>query len=286
MQRTARFIVIVGSVAFAALLVLLAQPAETSAADPTGLANRGVGRDRVAKSGKNALSWAMIEPGLVYTRYRLGEPNALIHNEAFLLKVDSQRFAVRAVRAQGPDRRSDIRSVVLAEKGIAGINANFFDEKGEPLGLLVDGSKLLQKMHRGGNVLTGIFFIRDGVPGIAQRDSFELRNVSLAVQAGPRLVANRAPLKVGSIGTSRRSGIAITGTNELIFYATVLRFPGASFSEIQSMLQDPALDVVHALNLDGGGSSQLYAQRGGSLDEEVYITGGDTVPVGLVISRR
>ena len=254
-----------------------------------------------AGSEQSSFEWKTIEPGLAVGRYRLGTPSAMIHNEVFLLKVNPSLFSFHALSPMdvpagkrppasataGTDpSRTDVRSLALSSDAVAAINANFFDENGEPLGLRIERSTQLRKMHRGGNVLTGVFFIRDRVPGIVTRETFDPKNVSVAVQAGPRLIVNRAPVKVEAAGTSRRSGIAITGTQEVILFATVLRFPGATFSDIQQMLRDPRLDVVNALNLDGGGSSQLFVKRLGKLEEEVYITGGDVVPVGLVVRRE
>lgn len=143
-------------------------------------------------------------------------------------------------------------------------------------------------MQRGGRVLTGIFAVkRSGQFVIEHRDSFKPEDTWMAVQAGPRLVENGKPIEIGSSQeTSRRSGVAITKNNEVILYATVLRFPGATLGDIQEMLLDPALEVTHALNLDGGGSSQLFIESFASLSGETFLSGGDPVPVGIVVKRK
>jgi uncharacterized protein YigE (DUF2233 family) len=142
-------------------------------------------------------------------------------------------------------------------------------------------------MHRGGRLLTGVFYISGGKAFIVARDDFKEEQVENAVQAGPRLVVNGKLLKVSEPHeASRRSGIAITRSGGVILYATYLRFPGATLEQIQEMLLDPALDVVTALNLDGGGSSQLFIKKNPLLVDDTFISGGDQVPVGLVVKRK
>ena len=85
---------------------------------------------------------------------------------------------------------------------------------------------------------------------------------------------------------SRRSGIALTNRGEVIIFATFLRFPGAALEQIQQMLLDPMLDISAALNLDGGGSSQLFVRKNPFSADDTFITGGDLVPAGLVVQKR
>ena len=239
-----------------------------------------------------AVDWKRIEPGFEFAKYELGEVPAVIRPEVYLLKFDPKFYSFLPVAAEatGEDKppAADVRTLTRKVGGVAGINANFFDEKGEPLGLLIVDSTQAHKLHRGGRVLTGIFAIRSsGEPLIAHRDSFRADGVAMAIQAGPRLVENGKPVDVSAEDdSSRRSGIAITKNNQVILYATVLRFPGATLANIQTMLLDPTLGVDQALNLDGGGSSQLFIESFATLAGETFISGGDPVPVGIVVKRK
>ena len=240
-----------------------------------------------------AIDWKSVEDGFDFAKYELGDVSSVIRSEVYLLRFDPQRFTFSAIAAEPDGDEShppaaDLRTLTKQNGGIAGINANFFDEKGNPLGLLIDNSEMRHKMHRGGKVITGVFAIRaTGTPVIEHRDSFKTEGVSMAVQAGPRLIADGKLVPLNAPDeTSRRSGIAITKKNTVILYATVLRFPGATLGDIQGMLLDPSLEVVQALNLDGGGSSQLFVESFTSLSGETFITGGDPVPVGIVVRRK
>jgi hypothetical protein len=241
---------------------------------------------------ENKFEWRPIASGLSFGRYELGAYRAVIQPEVYLFKFSPKNFefvaaaAPPSANAEGP-HGADVRTITKQVGGVAGINANFFDENGQPLGLFISNSQLRHKLHRGGRVLTGIFSIRKGQPSIELRDNFTDTDVTTAIQAGPRLVEHGAPIQITSADdTSRRSGIAITKQHEVILYATLLRFPGASLKDIQQMLLDPALEVSEALNLDGGGSSQLFVESFPGLQGETFISGGDPIPVGIVVKRK
>lgn len=240
----------------------------------------------------SASRWKLIEKGLEFARYELGAGRYIIHPEVYLLRISPERFNIVAAvppgfTAKGSPVNSDIRSLVKSLPGIAGINANFFDEQGRALGLVVMGGEVKQPIHRGGRVLTGIFGMRGAKPFIVHREQFDPSGVTMAVQAGPRLIDGGKVTKLSDAEeVSRRSGIAITRRGELILFATVLRFPGASLQEIQHMLLDPEFAVVEALNFDGGGSSQLFLDQVQGFPGETLISGGDSIPVGVVVVRK
>lgn len=235
----------------------------------------------------NILKWQNIEKGLDFARYTLGPEEALLRSEVLLLKISPEFFSFDlSIRKEAP-RVDNVKNLTKASGALAGINANFFDPKNKPLGILIKDARILQNMHRQGNVLTGVFSIDSTGPKIEYRDLFSSVNKLLALQAGPRLIEDGKVLKLSSPEvTSRRSGVALTRKNEVILYVTLLRFPGASLLEIQHMLIQPELEIKDALNLDGGGSSQFYLDKIGSLSEEINISGGDDVPVALVIKRK
>lgn len=254
----------------------------------------------LAQSGAaTTVRWNKLEDGLETATYTVPLHESFIKPEITLLRIDPKLHALRVVTAQSElgAPLSDVKTMTQHSRGVAGINANFFDHASRPLGLVVSDRVQQQKPHNGGAVLTGVFYTtitRGGLehPKIVSRDELPQRGVVQAFQAGPRLiVGGRAvPLKKPDSGT-RRSGVAITRTDEVLLFATVLRFPGATLKQVQEMLLLPELGVVDALNLDGGGSSQLYiGKTARNADDtfggDVFVTGGDLVPVGLVVRRR
>lgn len=239
----------------------------------------------IVSAEKPAFEWKQIEPGYMSAEYDLGNPHSVLRSTVRLLKFNPKQFSFHAVSANTVgEKRADVKRMVRSIGGIAGINANFFDERGAPLGLVISDQEMQKRVHAGGNLLSGIFYISDGHSYIVNREQFKDARASLAIQAGPRLIVSGSPIRLNSPNAaSRRSGIAITEDGELILYATELRFPGASLLEIQNMLLNPALKVADALNFDGGGSSQLYYTSG---DRDDFVSGGDTVPVAFVVKRK
>lgn len=234
--------------------------------------------------GNTALKWKEVEPGFSVTQVALPDTQAIVKPEVLLLQFDPTRFSFHV--AQPPTAVGDIKSLTRQLRGIAGINASFFDPQRNPLGLLVVDGVLRREMQQGGSLLSSIFFVRDGKPGIVYRSEYRRQDVSQAVQTGPRLVAQGKPITTLRVQPpTRRSGIATTENNRVILFATTQRFPGASLEQIQQLLLRPELQVRDAVNFDGGSSSQLYLSANAVVGE-MFIDGGEKVPVGVVVKRK
>lgn len=264
-------VVAAGSLALLASAVILSSAAEAAdEADPF------------------AVEWQELEPGLSQGIYELTSPGAAIKSEVVLLRFSPQRFSFHAALAAdfGLDA-SDIITIARKNGAIAGINANFFDPDLKPLGLVIIGGSKRFPLQQGGNLLSGVFYVSRNQAAIVHRDKFDRYDADLAIQAGPRLIADgKAVDHQEPAPPTRRSGVAITSDRQVILYATRVRFPGATIYQIQRMLLNSSLHVTEALNLDGGSSSQLYLENlSGGKEPQLFITGGDTVPVGLVIKR-
>lgn len=251
-------------------ILLVAAPAGADSSDPSGLL------------------WEELEPGLARSFYELTSPGAAIKSDVVLLKISLREFSVQAIRAeQFGKQRNDVVTLTKKVGGIAGINANFFDPEGKALGLVIQDTKRLNRLQNGGDLLTGIFFVRNGIPSIVHRSEFTTWDADTAIQAGPRLISNSKLVEDQQPqAPTRRSGIAITRSHDIILFTTRVRFPGASIGQIQRMLLQPSLDISDALNFDGGSSSQLYLEKVPQGEEPMWITGGDVVPVALVVKRK
>ncbi len=204
--------------------------------------------------------------------------------------LDNYRIAVVRATDFGMSR-STSRILCQKARALACINANFFDESGKPLGLVVTRGMTLQNVHRRGGTLTGIFQVSRTNAAIINRTDYNPESVVEAVQAGPRLIANgqKIPgLKEASAST-RRSGVCIDASNRIIFYVMSTGFFGLSLEDLRELLLSDAVGCRDALNLDGGGSSQLFAEartpnQPGS--EPIFIEGTDEVPIALGVFPR
>ena len=257
------------------------------------------------------VKWLEQAPGLHLGSSLISNPISSFKSELILLKINLNLFSLKVAdsRQDGPSLNT-VKALTQKRKAIAGINANFYGRNDKPLGLVISEGKRLNRLHRSGSVLTGVFFLKDGRPNIVHRDDYGEIVSTLALQSGPRIISESEPLSFKkSNGATRRSGIAITAKNEIILYATKSRFPGARLEEIQDVFSMPSLEVTDVLNFDGGGSSQFYFNKkalGSSVSKktsprkttsssksllsnnptEINISGGDPVPIALIITRR
>jgi uncharacterized protein YigE (DUF2233 family) len=175
--------------------------------------------------------------------------------------------------------------IAQSEKAFAVINANFFGQDLEPLGLIVRKSTTIHQVQKGGRTLTGLLVqTRTGIR-ILHRDTYtQSPDIEEAIQAGPRLIAEGQAIRIPVDSSTRRSAVGIDRLGRLILCASKDRFPGLTLQELQSLLLSPEFNLQDALNLDGGGSSQLSVQ---ATEERpaIEVFGGDRVPVFIVMKR-
>jgi len=206
--------------------------------------------------------WRTLEPGLEYAQvYQTpGFPLGAIH--AF--KINLQKFQLKLAFTRNYARPLIlVKDLVQTQKALLGINGGFFSPNLIPLGLRIQDGKQVSKLKT--TSWWGVFYIKNNRPYIVSQRSFKKsRRISFAVQSGPRLVINgRIPsLKPG---WSFRSALGITKGGDVIIAITDhLPITTKMFAEILKRSQKQGgLNCINALNLDGGSSSQLYADIGG-----------------------
>lgn len=228
-----------------------------------------------------AADWVPIAEGLEYKKLeRSGRQPYTVH----AIRVDPRQYRLDLVTPKSAstlamtanDYRTTTASVMV-------INGGFFDENGKSLGLMVQSGQLLQPVRP---VDWGIFIIEDGVPKIVHRDQFVFSDkVSMALQVGPRLVVNGRRPKFKESLPSRRSLVAIDREGRVIFAVT-----GSSLLTTDRFAtvavrgeKVGGLGAVDALNLDGGGSSQLTIKTDSF---ELSIPGEIPVPNGIGVFAK
>lgn len=243
-------------------------------------------KEEAAYLGPIYPKWKEITSGLEYTKLQLPPSTSFVRSDLYLLRINLNDTTITGVHAPTHlgKKSTSVKAMVQKKNGLAGINANFFDTKNDSLGVFIVDTETLSSLHSGGKLLSGIFQIKQGIPSIISRSQFTPEMVTFAIQAGPRLIIDKRKTEVLSQDQrSRRSGIALTQNGEVLLYATQLRFPGATLEEIQDALINSDLGVTHALNLDGGGSSQLFFYKDLDHKKETSITGGDEVTSAIVV---
>jgi hypothetical protein len=242
------------------------RPAPPSSAPPAPSVSTGSGHQE---------SWHELEPGLAVRSWSV---NDSVRAQVARAKLD--RWEVVSVLAaslgasqtrsqpdadsangaavrSGPPRFPLSRYAQATGARVA-VNGGFFDEHGAPIGLRIGRGRLLQPAWTRD---WGVFFVRDGRPGqVHTRELAQAQGAQFAIQCGPRLVQDGVALRLKP-GRHRRTAIGSTPTAEVVLLATA---QAVELSELAQALARPISDgglgLQHALNLDGGPSTQLLVR--------------------------
>jgi uncharacterized protein YigE (DUF2233 family) len=240
-----------------------------------------------AQSPTQALTWENLGSGLEQTNFKING-DSIISSSIAIVRSDMRSHRIATIRASEFGwKHATVQALCKASGAVACINANFFDEQGKPLGLVISRGIIHQKIHKGGGLLTGILFVSPKSVGVAHRDGFSSEGVVEAIQAGPRLVTNGAIVEglKESSRSSNLSGICIDAQQRVSIFRVTSGVFGGSLHQLQNVLTQPQIGCVEALNFDGGGSSSMYISgeiqgHAGAVREENF-PGTDEVPVAI-----
>lgn len=159
------------------------------------------------------------------------------------------------------------------------INSNFFDRDDNITGFLVaDGVRYGEPYRRRG----GTFYVDAGVPTIQSNitDPYTDKPHDQAVQAFPMLMTDGAQsyFDTRPDRSTRRTVIALDAQGRVVILVTV--FGGMTLLDLAEYLPTTDLQLVDALNLDGGGSTMLDIEAG---DVQTSFVSFDPVPAVLAV---
>lgn len=200
-----------------------------------------------------------------------------------LIRIDSRRVIARVLHAsQFQMKAASARAFAELAGAIAAVNANYFDEKGRALAYLKTADREINRNVSRHALYTGVFGVNESGPFVSHRDEFQPGHAGEALQSGPLLLHRAAPVEVtpGLGRYARRSVIGLDREGKLIVGVTDAVIGGLSFAELQELFSRPQwqLNAVELLNLDGGGSAQLYFKAG---KFEEWLPGTSDVPVAI-----
>lgn len=204
------------------------------------------------------LQWQQLAPGLEYTN--IAPASSLLGSGLHVFRFDLQNYKLQlAFNNPQAQQTSSVMQLVKSNAAVIGINGGFFTPDIKPLGLRISNGLLRNPLHN--TSWWGIFFTRDDHAYIASPKAFHGdKNINFAVQSGPRLLVN-GQIPALKPGMDDRSALGITQNGRIILLVSQ-NFP-LSTTELAKIMQAPTdqggLNCVDALNLDGGSSSQLYA---------------------------
>lgn len=201
--------------------------------------------------------WTNLSDGIQYTVLYPENPSSGLH--AFRIDLKKYHLQLKVAKnvqqtALFVDQLSDDKRVLI------GINGGFFSPTLQPLGLRVSEGQAINPIKK--ISWWGVFLVRNHQASIIPQSAYNSNMKSeFAIQAGPRLIANGVLTKLHA-GEAQRSALGITRDGKVIIAVTD-NYPLSteSLAKIMSRSEkNGGLACVSALNLDGGTSSQLYAQ--------------------------
>lgn len=177
----------------------------------------------------------------------------------------------------GTGKLQDVQQWQESTHSVAVVNGGFFDEKNHSLGLRQsDGKEITHLRHAD----WGVFYIQHGKARILHTKDFQnidKSGISEAVQCGPRLVVDGHPTDLKE-QWARRTGVGIDAAGNVLIAVCDNELSLRQWANFWASPQ--GLQCRQALNLDGGGSTQLALN---SPSVKTNIDGSWPVPDVLLV---
>jgi uncharacterized protein YigE (DUF2233 family) len=162
----------------------------------------------------------------------------------FLLKYNAQGKTIRSWAEDSPN------TII--------VNAGFFKEKNQPVGLLyIKGQRLdAHRIQQNGTGLLKLDQNRVSIQDLGKESLSGSEKFTNALQAYPMLLsAGNVRVLSQSTAQDRRTAIGVDGDG--MVYLFVAEYAHLGLFEFANLLKDAPLSLTEVLNLDGGGSTGL-----------------------------
>lgn len=226
--------------------------------------------------------WQTLADGLDYTYLPIKDRVAQSRIHAFKIDLNDYNLDL-AFAADHKRQATTIKRLAQNNEALLALNGGFFTPENEVIGLRIRQDEVYSPMQN--TSWWGIFFIADGKPKIVAQSRYKNRkNISTAIQAGPRLIINGNIPKLKP-GIADRSAVCINSAGKVILIITeqAAMSTTALAEYIQGNEVNDGLGCYNALNLDGGHSSQLYAAIG---DFRLNINGFSSITDALIVLNK
>ncbi|MEL6149773.1 MAG: phosphodiester glycosidase family protein [Chloroflexota bacterium] len=222
--------------------------------------------------------WVTLQPGI---EERILRPPNSFFAQLVAIRIDPQQVDFRVHYRPGDPLFADDWRTELPDAAVI-INSNFFDGADRVTGtLFADGVQHGTPYRRRG----GTFYVQNGVPGIQSNlvQPYADERYDQAVQAFPMLVTDgqQSYFDTRADRPTRRTVIALDEQGRVIVIVT--SFGGITLIDLSAYLPTTDLDIVNALNLDGGGSTLMDVQAGESTRS---VPSFDPVPAVVAVYPR
>jgi exopolysaccharide biosynthesis protein len=226
--------------------------------------------------------WPVSNARLAASHLRVTDGSAEAEVDLVYFATADVTLEVVANNADGEIR--GLRELLEERGGLAGINGGYFQADLEPVGLLISNQRLVHRQQKA-NLLSGIFYVRNGRPWLARTREFPgVKGIQQAIQSGPFLVdGGRTVTGLNDIRVAARTFIFSCGQSEWGFgicRSVTLKGMGDLLAQAAIV---PDHHIVRALNFDGGSSTTLYARSDG---RTLFSEGRPVVSNYLIVKAK
>lgn len=239
-------------------------------------------KEKNGPHGECTTKWERIASGVDYRAITcLGDEDDV---DVYAFKISREFFELDV--AYAPGGGSTARREAEKHNARFAINANFFDKRRAPIGVVVRKSGAIQGPHK--STWQAIFLIdREGKARIVPVSEWSRYRdgAQMAVQAGPRTVVKERTNKINKGYAAARCGVCIQRDGDIVFFATPSsrKFNAHEIARVTRRSEiDGGLRCRDAMLFDGGHSTQFFMQG----DERTYRVEGDPVIPVFVIAKR
>ncbi|OGV51473.1 MAG: hypothetical protein A3F46_03810 [Legionellales bacterium RIFCSPHIGHO2_12_FULL_42_9] len=199
--------------------------------------------------------WHKIAPGIEYYEIQKTKISPWSKIHVFKISLKFNRLSLAIATDTSTKTAAVVHDYARLSKAMLAINGGFFDENYRPLGLRIREAHQLSPLRP--ISWWGIFYVHHGMPHITNIKHFSVnKQIAFAVQSGPRIIIDGHIPRLKS-GFAERSSLGITRDHRVILLVT--EHVALSTSALAKLMRSAPLNCIQALNLDGGSSSQLYA---------------------------
>ena len=231
--------------------------------------------------------WKSIEQGMDLQEINLFNQSEKKKTQLRLYKFNPALFNIRVLCSKNyGKKRMNVKTLAKLSGSVAIINSSYFDVQGSPLAYLRCNGKVINSKVASHSLYSGVFFMRHGRPNIVHSSRFDPKiDASDVVQVGPRLISSgKNTIGLKNIhAVHHRSGIALDKKGNVIIYATSSQFGGISWNKLRYILKLKKIGGYEVLNLDGGGSTQMYIS---AKNYEDYVRGLSLIPSAIAFFRK
>lgn len=201
-----------------------------------------------------ANDWRPLAPGIDYKDIVTTHFTPWSHIHAFRINLQKNTLSLTTAKEIKHDF-AVVSDYAQYSHALIAINGGFFDKNYRPLGLRISNHQQLSPLKS--ISWWGVLYTEDRHAYLSNAKRFkQSKLIDFAIQSGPRLLING---RIPSLraGLDERSALGITQDGHVIILVT--EHAAMTTTELAHLMKAPPLNCINALNLDGGSSSQLYA---------------------------